>query len=452
MYKLKSMIIISNTIQIPLILFILSTIILSCNKNKKANYENFTKTSSGLKYQILKEGTGEPAKVGQEVLIHETMSYMNDSLLFDSRTLPNPIKILIGGSQAIAGVDEAIKGMKKGEIKKLIVPPKLSIRTGEHTFPNPDSTLLYKVEVIDILESKSSPEVVYFSDDNGETWINKNSGLPKSITIISITTNENTIDILSKEYGVYSFDFHKNSWKIIPTDKIIIEKNPTSIALFEKNIYLGTQLGGVYYTKDMGKNWKKINDGLHNLAIRRFQNIGNKLFVGTNAGLFSLSKNNNIWENEFTSNSMQVNGITEFDGNIYIGTTQGAFTSPIEQKNWKNVLSKYTLHNISSDDKHIYAMTYNKLLFSKDKGSTWHSLQKGLPRDLYTFNVIKNGNSVFAGQWDGVYRKTNLYETWQSYSNGLPSNLSITNMKLFKGTIVISGNERGLRKGMTTDK
>ena len=135
-----------------LILLFLCIINLNCNSNKKAKDDGFIKTSSGLKYKILKKGNGESAKVGQEVLIHETMSYMNDSLLFDSRTLPSPVKVLVGGSQAVAGVDEALVGMKKGEIKKLIVPPKLSKRTGEHTFPNPDSTLLYKVELIEILE------------------------------------------------------------------------------------------------------------------------------------------------------------------------------------------------------------------------------------------------------------------------------------------------------------
>ncbi len=135
-----------------LILLFLSIVTLSCNSNKKAKEDRFIETSSGLKYKILKEGNGDSAKVGQEVLIHETMSYMNDSLLFDSRTLPNPVKVLVGGSQAIAGVDEALIGMRKGEIKKLIVPPKLSKRTGEHSFPNPDSTLLYKVELIDILK------------------------------------------------------------------------------------------------------------------------------------------------------------------------------------------------------------------------------------------------------------------------------------------------------------
>ena len=81
------------------------------------------------------------------------MSMINDSLLFSSYTLTHPIKILIGGRQAIQGVDEGLRGMKKGEIRKLIVPPALSKRTGRQTFPHPDSTLIYQIELIDILKN-----------------------------------------------------------------------------------------------------------------------------------------------------------------------------------------------------------------------------------------------------------------------------------------------------------
>ncbi|HMC01437.1 MAG TPA: FKBP-type peptidyl-prolyl cis-trans isomerase [Flavobacteriaceae bacterium] len=122
----------------------------SCQKNNQ-NETKFIKTESGLKYLIVKEGIGNPVEVGQEVLIQETMSYRNDSLLFDSRNLPSPVKVLVGGSQAIKGVDEGLVGMKKGEIKILIVPPNLSKRSGNSTFPHPDSTLVYEIELIDIL-------------------------------------------------------------------------------------------------------------------------------------------------------------------------------------------------------------------------------------------------------------------------------------------------------------
>ena len=116
------------------------------------------------------------------------------------------------------------------------------------------------------------------------------------------------------------------------------------------------------------------------------------------------------------------------------------------------MLDGYSLHNVSSDDKYIYAMTYNELLSSKDNGDNWKSVQRGLPKELYTFDIINNKNLVFAGQWDGVYRKDSENDIWQSYSNGLPSDLAITNIKSYINFIVVSGNERGLRKGMTTDK
>jgi FKBP-type peptidyl-prolyl cis-trans isomerase len=111
----------------------------------------WTTTSTGLKYSVLKKGVGEPAIIGNEVLIHESLRYTNDSLLFDSHTLPQPIKIKIGANQAIAGVDEALNGMKKGEIRKLLVPPHLSRRSGNPTFPHPDSTLKYEIEIVQIL-------------------------------------------------------------------------------------------------------------------------------------------------------------------------------------------------------------------------------------------------------------------------------------------------------------
>jgi len=124
-------------------------LLLSCKSNISEN--NYTQSSSGLKYKIVKEGQGKSAIKGQEVLIHETMSYTNDSLLFDSRKLSHPIKVLIGGKQAIQGVDEGLNGMKTGEIKKLIVPSRLSKRSGNANFPHPDSTLIYQIELIEIL-------------------------------------------------------------------------------------------------------------------------------------------------------------------------------------------------------------------------------------------------------------------------------------------------------------
>lgn len=125
------------------------TILFACKTTDKSQSGNTTTT--GLTHWILKKGTGAPTKVGHEVLIHETMSYTNGSLIFSSYTMTGPIKVLIGARQVIAGLDEGLIGMKQGEIRKLKVPPSLSKRTDPPAIPHPDSTLIYVVELVEIL-------------------------------------------------------------------------------------------------------------------------------------------------------------------------------------------------------------------------------------------------------------------------------------------------------------
>jgi peptidylprolyl isomerase len=92
------------------------------------------------------------AREGDEVRIHETISYLDGTLLFSSREMLNPLKFRIGGKQVIEGVEEGVKGMRTGEIRKMIIPPALSKRAFYPDFMSPDSTLLYMVVLVEILE------------------------------------------------------------------------------------------------------------------------------------------------------------------------------------------------------------------------------------------------------------------------------------------------------------
>jgi hypothetical protein len=96
-------------------------------------------------------------------------------------------------------------------------------------------------------------------------------------------------------------------------------------------------------------------------------------------------------------------------------------------------------------------MSYNELLSSKD-GETWQSRQNGLPKNLYTFNVLNYNNIVFAGQWDGIYRKTNDSDKWEFSGKGLPSNFAVTNLKAINNILVISTSERKLKEGIIIEK
>lgn len=112
-------------------------------------YPGAIKTPSGLKYVVLKEGSGDKSpKYGQNVTVHYQGTFLNGKI-FDSSVLRGePATFKIG--QVIEGWNEALQTMKKGEKRTLIIPYQLGY--GIHGYPGvipPKSTLIFDVELLD---------------------------------------------------------------------------------------------------------------------------------------------------------------------------------------------------------------------------------------------------------------------------------------------------------------
>ncbi len=71
-------------------------------------------------------------------------------MIFSSRDKNTPVTFLLGGNQVISGVDEGVSGMRVGERRMLIVPPKLSHRSMYPPNTPPDSVLHIDVELVQI--------------------------------------------------------------------------------------------------------------------------------------------------------------------------------------------------------------------------------------------------------------------------------------------------------------
>lgn len=110
-----------------------------------------TETQSGLRYRILENGTGPQAKAGDEVLIYETTSYRNGTVLYTNYNSTSPVKVLIGGNQATQAVDEGLRGMRVGEVRELIAAPNLVKRKSYPPNVSPDSILVIKMKLDKII-------------------------------------------------------------------------------------------------------------------------------------------------------------------------------------------------------------------------------------------------------------------------------------------------------------
>lgn len=107
-------------------------------------------TASGVKYETVKEGKGAVARPGQRVSVHYVGTLDNGKKFDSSRDRGTPISKEIGAAEFIKGWDEAIPGMRIGEVRKLTVPPSAGYgASGKGAIP-PNATLHFEIELTDV--------------------------------------------------------------------------------------------------------------------------------------------------------------------------------------------------------------------------------------------------------------------------------------------------------------
>lgn len=107
-------------------------------------------TPSGLKVEILKEGTGPLPQKGQIVSVHYTGTLTDGKKFDSSRDRGQPIKFPLGQGQVIRGWDEGLALLKVGSRAKLIIPPQLGYGSrGAGGVIPPNATLIFDVELLE---------------------------------------------------------------------------------------------------------------------------------------------------------------------------------------------------------------------------------------------------------------------------------------------------------------
>jgi peptidylprolyl isomerase len=111
-------------------------------------------TASGLKYIMVKEGTGTQAVAGSKVTVHYS-GYLTDGKMFDSSVESGqPFSFKLGNREVIPGWDEGIALLKVGGKARLIIPYNLAYgEQGNGPIP-PKATLIFDVELMGV---KTSP-------------------------------------------------------------------------------------------------------------------------------------------------------------------------------------------------------------------------------------------------------------------------------------------------------
>ncbi len=116
----------------------------------KVDSTKYITTKSGLKYIVLKKGTGPLPDSGDVVTINYS-GYLTNGKKFDSSVERNePISYPFKVQRMIPGWQEATAMMNKGSKYRLLIPPKLAYGNRAVGEIPANSTLMFDVEMVDI--------------------------------------------------------------------------------------------------------------------------------------------------------------------------------------------------------------------------------------------------------------------------------------------------------------
>lgn len=121
----------------------------------------YINTASGLRYAILRTGTGETAIAGRYVQVQFTASTLSGRRV-DQSDPDHPVGFVLWSGGVLRGWDEGIAGMRVGEKRRLILPTELLYGHYPGTASLPDTILRFDIELVGIL-----PGVRYTTDVPG---------------------------------------------------------------------------------------------------------------------------------------------------------------------------------------------------------------------------------------------------------------------------------------------
>ncbi len=112
--------------------------------------EKVVKTSSGLQYKILQEGTGKKPSIHDRVKCHYHGTLIDGTVFDSSVQRDKPAIFPVNG--VIQGWVEALQLMREGSKWRLFIPPFLAYgEKGAGGSIGPNATLIFDVELIEIV-------------------------------------------------------------------------------------------------------------------------------------------------------------------------------------------------------------------------------------------------------------------------------------------------------------
>jgi photosystem II stability/assembly factor-like uncharacterized protein len=296
---------------------------------------------------------------------------------------------------------------------------------------------------------------VHKSTDGAKHWTPVNAGMTEVLVRSLAVTSQGVMYAGTGGKGIFQSRDGGRSWEGISQglrDEGGLRENFIRSLFLDPDggLYAGTFGGGIFKTMDSGKQWFALNDGLSNYSIRGIARSDDGTFyTATGDGVFRSSDGGGFWE---PINGGQDDRIAQSlhlapDHTVYIGTAGGIWRTRDQGETWTSLhrgLFLPTVRAVAVDgQKALYAGTAGSGVFrSLDDGATWKPFNNGLTDKGVTGLLWIGGTTLLCGTQDGLYKSEDQGKSWVRW--GFENQPVGAMIQL--GSDLYVGNDKGLSR------
>jgi photosystem II stability/assembly factor-like uncharacterized protein len=287
---------------------------------------------------------------------------------------------------------------------------------------------------------------IYLSNDNGLNWTKSNTGLLDGspfedlhLCIRDIFINGTDI-LIGTQDGVFKSTNQGQTWA--PSNIGINEPNNVQALHFVKfgnAIFLQTA-NDIYRSMDNGFTWIDLNN---NFGAQPFTLVANAtgLFVSGSLGLYKSTNNGNSWS--ILSNNLPdiPSTIFESNNNLYCGVPNiGTYFSTNNGASWALIGYGYYTDFLYVNNTHY--MCSGNGVYSAGSGLSLNNC--GLGGANATMTLFVDGNDIYAGTANGIYKSTDDGTIWKNMRTYLPIYTQVKCMTKSGNNLIIGTKDSGI--------